>query len=500
MANQTSNPAEAGSVDKRTSTQKKHFMIYGIAAAVIVLVCLGAWYLRATEQAKAKANFDLGLAYEKGLGVQQDLAQAVSLFRKAANQGNADAQFRLGVMYANGLGGLAKDDAQAVSLFRKAAEQKNAYAEFILGAAYDSGQFGLTKDDALAVSWWRKAAEQGNAYAEYWLGVKYANGLGGLTKDYAQAVSWWRKAADQGEVDAEYLLGGSYANGLGGLTRDDAQALSWLQKAADQGYALAKDAIANVHARQQQEQQYPSSTESQSASPTLSPVTGAPPPLDFENGIAIGIPRTRMSEQPEAWDIDFDGLGEVVVACNGGMAVKNREMVEPFRRGDCGSGLQAGVPVRFHFIPNDTLRFLYTIPEEFQSPSPANVYYWQAGNVFRVDNSSEPLGRGLSEALGSATATTFFGGRVPGFLFIDTRTQQQVNLICGGVNLVDQTNTRFERIGLHIRGQGCIPLDKMGSVSLIVAGNGDMYYFGGRKEGDWSRHSNYSWVTPTVSR
>jgi TPR repeat protein len=208
---------------------------------VIVLACIGFWYLQATERQKARDNYNLGLAYENGQGVAKDDAQAAFFFRLAADQGNAAAQEALGAMYVNGRGGLAQDDAQAVFWFQKAADQGNADAQGLLGAMYFEGRGGLAKDDVQAVYWYRKAADQGNAAAQDNLGVMYETGRGGLAQDYAQAVSWFQKAADQGNAAAQNGLGFMYVNGRGGLAQDDVQAVYWYRKAADQGNAAAQD-------------------------------------------------------------------------------------------------------------------------------------------------------------------------------------------------------------------------------------------------------------------
>ena len=84
------------------------------------------WFGKAAEQGFAYAQFNLGLMYAKGQGVHQDDAQAVQwyrkaaeqgdakatasnyrltwTYRKAAEQGDAKAQFNLGVMYEEGKG------------------------------------------------------------------------------------------------------------------------------------------------------------------------------------------------------------------------------------------------------------------------------------------------------------------------------------------------------------------------------------------------------------
>ena len=69
-----------------------------------------------------EAEYNLGTAYERGIGVPQDYTQAADLYRRAAEQGNASAQFNLALLYDNGTG-VARDYAQAAAWYTKAAEQ-----------------------------------------------------------------------------------------------------------------------------------------------------------------------------------------------------------------------------------------------------------------------------------------------------------------------------------------------------------------------------------------
>ncbi|MCT8837399.1 sel1 repeat family protein, partial [Glaesserella parasuis] len=64
------------------------------------------------EQGYAGAQFNLGLMYDNGLGVNQDYHQAFKWYQKAAEQGDAKAQFNLGVMYKKGQG-VSQDYHQA---------------------------------------------------------------------------------------------------------------------------------------------------------------------------------------------------------------------------------------------------------------------------------------------------------------------------------------------------------------------------------------------------
>jgi TPR repeat protein len=65
--------------------------------------------------------------YQRGLGVQQDFAEAVRLYRNAADQGEPLAQNNLGIMYATGQG-IPKDNVQALMWFSLAASAGNQIA------------------------------------------------------------------------------------------------------------------------------------------------------------------------------------------------------------------------------------------------------------------------------------------------------------------------------------------------------------------------------------
>ena len=128
------------------------------------------------EQAKGgdpKAQNELGVMYYTGEAVSKNIAGqvldndpelAAGWFYRAAEQGYADAQFNLGLMYANGEG-VEADTSKAVELFMKAAEQGNIDAQNNLAAMYFTGE-GVARDVDKAIEWFEKAAKQGNAEAQ----------------------------------------------------------------------------------------------------------------------------------------------------------------------------------------------------------------------------------------------------------------------------------------------------------------------------------------------
>ena len=219
-----------------------------VAAAVAAATRLAA------EQGDASAQFDLGLAYDNGRGVEEDDAEAVRWYRLAAEQGLADAQFNLGNMYRiqryvnnsgsirisgsiRRAGEIEGDDAEAVRWYRLAAEQGHADAQFNLGDMYTDG-LGVAQDYAEATLWYHSAAEQGHASGQDNLGSMYAAGRG-VARDDAEAVRWYRLAAEQGHASGQNNLGVMYAAGRG-VARDDAEAVRWYRLAAEQGHADAR--------------------------------------------------------------------------------------------------------------------------------------------------------------------------------------------------------------------------------------------------------------------
>ena len=142
--------------------------------------------------------------YEEGVSAYQrkNYATALEEFRPSAAEGNAGAQFLLGYMYDRGLG-VTQDIGEAVKWFRKAAEQGEPHAQNELGTMYSAGR-GVTQDDKEAVKWFRKAAEQGNAIAQFNLGLRYLEGQG-VTQDYESAFAWSNIAVAQGDKDSRKI-------------------------------------------------------------------------------------------------------------------------------------------------------------------------------------------------------------------------------------------------------------------------------------------------------
>lgn len=77
----------------------------------------------AAERNHAPAIYNLGLCYEKGLGVTANEKTAMELYKSAASLDHPEALYNLGIYYGQGRGGLKADQETAIRLLRLAAVQ-----------------------------------------------------------------------------------------------------------------------------------------------------------------------------------------------------------------------------------------------------------------------------------------------------------------------------------------------------------------------------------------
>ncbi|HLW92643.1 MAG TPA: caspase family protein [Roseiarcus sp.] len=186
-----------------------------------------ALFHRAADAGHAAAMNNLGLAYERGIGVGKDIGEAARWFHRAAEAGNTPAMNRLGFAFRRG-DGVPINFVQSLRWFRRSAEAGNPQAGTEVAISYQNG-WGTLKDPAAAITWFRKAADAGNAGAMNHLGHAYLGGIG-VARDPVEAMNWFRKAADAGNVFAMNSLGVAYRNGIG-VAKDEAAAERWFAKA-----------------------------------------------------------------------------------------------------------------------------------------------------------------------------------------------------------------------------------------------------------------------------
>ncbi|MDX8384343.1 MAG: tetratricopeptide repeat protein, partial [Ghiorsea sp.] len=226
------------------------------------------WYQHAANQGLSKGQFKLSQLYQRGQGVEKDMAMAVHWMASSAKQGFAAAEYEYALMMEFGRG-ITKAKASEVAIwYQKAAEQNHPEAMLKVARLFHTG-IGLPKSASQALAWAIRAekrnapdavvfrqkitkdvadmAHAGDAQAQYMLATLYDEGRG-VEKNKDDALAWFSKAAKQGHSEAQYALAKALVES--GDESKLAQALTWFEKAAKQGHEQAGSATVAILAMQ----------------------------------------------------------------------------------------------------------------------------------------------------------------------------------------------------------------------------------------------------------
>lgn len=160
-------------------------------------------YQQAVLKGYKEARFYLTPALLRTARIVSDTA-ALAQDQKEAQAGNVLATLRLADRYADGIG-VAENLPQALVWYEKAANQGNAVAQGMQGLLLITGQAG-TKDVKKGIALAERAAAAGDAGALFTMGELYANGFFGQANARAQAIAWHQKAWAAGHAGAEQTL------------------------------------------------------------------------------------------------------------------------------------------------------------------------------------------------------------------------------------------------------------------------------------------------------
>jgi TPR repeat protein len=107
----------------------------------------------------------------KAAADHRDFKTALKIWQPLAEQGNPRAEYNLGLLYLYGYG-VNHDDAESLKWFRMSADQGNADAMYYIGQAYTEGR-GVKRDEAEARKWFRRAMPEAYPDIKYDLPSTY---------------------------------------------------------------------------------------------------------------------------------------------------------------------------------------------------------------------------------------------------------------------------------------------------------------------------------------
>jgi len=173
---------------------------------------------------------------QKTTNTAQKLPSFTELQPKA-EMGDADAQYNIGLCYEKGRG-VQKDIVEALKWYRKAADQGFPAAECELGSDYIYGELRVSKDTILGEKWLKSSSGHGYSNASYLLSLVYLEGRV-VQKSESESLKWLKLAAMQGHAKAQGDLGDYYAFGILGVEEDPAEAYIWACLSEANGYREA---------------------------------------------------------------------------------------------------------------------------------------------------------------------------------------------------------------------------------------------------------------------
>lgn len=111
---------------------------------------------RTADAGHTRAQFNTGVFYAQGHGVEQDCGMAVIYYSMAAMLGDRDANYNLGLLFFLGQGVKQPDQEKAFSYFMTAAQLGDYLGMAAVSYCYNNGK-GVEKDEDEATKWGQQA-------------------------------------------------------------------------------------------------------------------------------------------------------------------------------------------------------------------------------------------------------------------------------------------------------------------------------------------------------
>ena len=147
----------------------------------------------------ARADYDKGISAAK----QGDYSAAFEEWSISAKNGHPKAQYNLGVLFENGLG-TELDLVQAAKWYIVAAERNHAPAQYNLAVLYYKGA-GVPHSKTSAMKWYLKAALQLDELAMYAIGQMHVSG-DGTPQNLVEGYKWLYLSIKMGHPNAAEAL------------------------------------------------------------------------------------------------------------------------------------------------------------------------------------------------------------------------------------------------------------------------------------------------------
>ncbi|XP_040904946.1 death ligand signal enhancer isoform X2 [Toxotes jaculatrix] len=160
-------------------------------------------FLAGAQQGYNKAQFNVGVCYEKGIGVRKDREKALHYYWQAAVGGHTQAQYRYAKLLLTSRRHQSLEELNtAVDLLEQAAAAGHTKSQVCLASVYSQEP---VRDWSKSVRYLKMAAESGDDTALLFLGQCYESGFG-VRQNLRTAIEFYKRAAHAGNKQAKSLL------------------------------------------------------------------------------------------------------------------------------------------------------------------------------------------------------------------------------------------------------------------------------------------------------
>ena len=143
---------------------------------------------------------NMGYAYQRGIGVEPDIDQAIEWYERAARGGQPNAPINLGFIYRDGDLGLEPDPQRAAFWFAEAADGGNPWGSVHLASLYAQADIGPAADPVLAAKLLARAAWIDSATGRHATQQNYGGAGDAARERFAQLPVRVVATAVQGEL------------------------------------------------------------------------------------------------------------------------------------------------------------------------------------------------------------------------------------------------------------------------------------------------------------
>ncbi|XP_041079752.1 death ligand signal enhancer isoform X3 [Polyodon spathula] len=224
--NQTENKKETFTLEDKLTWAMKNLQSVTDSSISTILNIIGLEYTKAGDyrtafscfsmaasQGYCKAQFNLGVCYEKGRGVVKNMEKAAVYYKQAATAGHSQAQYQYAkyILHSKATGDTT-DTRRTIRLMEQAAASGLKEAQAYLGVLFTREPY---RDEKKAVLYLKMAAQNGDSQSQFNLGQCYERGFG-VRQCYRTAIDHYRQAAEAGNGKAQLTLTNLYCQGTEG--------------------------------------------------------------------------------------------------------------------------------------------------------------------------------------------------------------------------------------------------------------------------------------------